>query len=352
MVNFIKKRFKLLIILSVVILAVFIVYPKISKGQNGKKQESAKVARGNLEEKLTISGSIDAEEKVTLRFQTSGRLAWVGVKEGDYVKKYQGIASLDQRELEKTLKKKLLVYMNERWDFEQGQDDKSVRGRYLYQVPGLTDAERRVLEKSQFDLDSTVLDVEIAALVKEYAFLWTPIEGIVTKIMASYAGVNITPATSEFDVVNPKTVFFTATADQTEVVKLKEGMVGDLVLDAYPDATISGVIKNISFGPKSGETGIVYSIKFIFNEDNLDYHYRLGMAGDLSFSTKRKDDVLYLPSKFVKEEKSVDSGKAGKKYVQIKIKGKLEKVYVETGMETDEDIEIANGINEGEVVYN
>ena len=65
------------------------------------KTDTARVKRGNLEEKLTISGTVEAEEKVTLRFQTSGRLNWVGVKEGDYVKKYQSVASLDQKEVKK-----------------------------------------------------------------------------------------------------------------------------------------------------------------------------------------------------------------------------------------------------------
>lgn len=45
-----------------------------------------KVKRQTLSESLTFSGSVDAQEKATLRFQTSGRLAWVGVTEGDVVK--------------------------------------------------------------------------------------------------------------------------------------------------------------------------------------------------------------------------------------------------------------------------
>lgn len=344
MINFIKKRYKLLIVILIIILGIIVAYPRIIKGQNGKKQESVKVVRGNLEEKLTVPGSIGAEEKVTLRFQTSGRLAWVGVKEGDYVKKYQTIASLDQKEMKMKLSKELNDYLTERWDLDQVKRDD-------YKDKVITDTIKRIIDKAQFDVNNSVLDVEIQNLAIELSNLWTPIEGIVTRAASPYAGVNITATQAEFDVVNPKTVYFTATADQTEVVKLREGMAGELVLDAYPDATISGVIKNISFGPKSGETGVVYSIKLVFNEDNSNYQYRLGMAGDLSFVTKRKDDVLYLPPKFVKEEKSTESSKAGKKYVQIKTNNKLEKAYIETGMETDDYIEIT-GLDEGITVYN
>ena len=69
-----------------------------SKAKN--KVDSYKIKREDIREILTLSGEIDAEEKATLKFQTSGRLSWVGVKEGDYVKKYQSLASLDKRELQ------------------------------------------------------------------------------------------------------------------------------------------------------------------------------------------------------------------------------------------------------------
>src|SRR3989338_2730820 len=216
MFKFLKKRYKLIISLAVIAGLIIFFTNRSNAQRKNEKEETVKVKSGKLEDVLTISGTIDAEEKTTLRFQTSGRLAWVGVKEGDYVKKYQRIASLDKREVEKNLKKKLLAYMNERWDFEQTHDDYSVRGRRLIDVPGLTAEENRILDKAQFDLDSSVLDVEIQTLAVEYANLWTPIEGIVTKVAAPFAGMNITPALSEFEIINPLSIYFSANADETE----------------------------------------------------------------------------------------------------------------------------------------
>lgn len=337
MLNFFRKRLRLILIL----LGIAILISAVSSnflGKSSKKTETTKVKQGILEEKLTISGTIDAEEKVTLRFQTSGRLTWVGVKEGDFVKKYQGIAALDQREVKKKLEQELIDYSKTRNDFEEARRD-------TYKDKVLTDTIKRILEKNQFDLNRAVLDVEIQNLSVEYANLWTPIEGIVTKVAAPYAGVNITAATSEFEVVNPNTVYFAALADQTEVTKLSGGGLGELTLDAYPDATLSGSIKSISFIPKSGETGTVYAVKFIFPGDNSSYKYRIGMAGDLSFVTKRKEGVLYLPHKFIKTQND-------KKYVTVKRNGKEEKVQVEVGMETDTDTEITSGVTAGETVYN
>src|SRR3989344_3854487 len=68
------------------------------------------VQKQNLKKTLTLAGKIDAKEKVTLRFQTSGLLQWLGVQEGDRVRKYQTIAMLDARSVRKNLDKQLNSY--------------------------------------------------------------------------------------------------------------------------------------------------------------------------------------------------------------------------------------------------
>jgi macrolide-specific efflux system membrane fusion protein len=65
------------------------------------------------------SGKTKADTSAELKFQTSGKLAWVNVKEGDAVEAYQAIAGLDPREVQKTLEKALRDYSSERNDFEE-----------------------------------------------------------------------------------------------------------------------------------------------------------------------------------------------------------------------------------------
>lgn len=275
MKTFLKKRYKLLLFsLTLLIIGGFFVQNMLRR--NGEKEEAITVARTTLEEKLTISGTIDAEEKATLRFQTAGNMNWVGVKEGDFVKKYQVIATLDKQKLQKELEKELNDYLTSRWDFDEAKRD-------TYKDKVITDSIKRIIDKTQFDLNKSVLDVEIQNLALTYSRLWTPIEGIVTRVTSPYGGVNIIPAQAEFDVINPKTIYFAGAADQTEVVKLTVGLAGKLVLDAYPDTPIAGIVKTISFTPKTDETGTVYTVKFVFSSDDSFTSYRLGMTGDVSF---------------------------------------------------------------------
>ncbi len=329
---------KYFFILGSVILIIGTFFFKNYRKSQAKREKKTtyKVKKQNLKETLTLSGEIDAEEKVTLRFQTSGRLAWVGVKEGDYVKKYQGVASLDKKELKKNLRKYLNTFLKNRWDLDQTRDD--------YKDTALTDEMKRIIDKSQFDLNNSIIDVELKDLALKYSYLYSPIKGLVTKVESPFAGVNITPAQAEFEIVNPQTVYLSVSADQTEVTRLKKGTKGIIILDSYPNKQINGIIKKISFAPKSGATGTVYDVKVSFNLDNSDYKYRLGMTGDFDIITKNEPNVLAIPLKYIHTEDS-------QKYIYKLKRGKKEKQIVKLGKEIDSYVEIKKGLKENDIIY-
>ncbi|MEX1052742.1 MAG: efflux RND transporter periplasmic adaptor subunit [Patescibacteria group bacterium] len=328
----IKKHWLILIIL--LFLVGFGLYRQVSSGK-GEGEATYKVKKQNLKETLTFAGNINADEKVTLRFQTSGRLNWVGVKEGQYVKKFQTVATLDQREVKKKLDKELRDYIKERADFDQTQDD------YEYSSGNTA---RRIRDIAQADLDLSVLDVEIQKLSVEFSNLFTPIAGVVTKVSSPFAGVNITPAQAEFEVVNPNSIYFSAVIDQTELVGLEEGSEGILTLDPYPDENINVKIKSISFAPITGESGTVYEAKLFFDVDNLTYKYRLGMTGDVEFVIREVKNIIAVPSEFIHPEDS-------RQYVLIEDNGAKKKTYVTTGEVIEDFTQIKSGIKEGDVIY-
>jgi len=339
MIEFLKKRWYFLVI----ILLVFVLIFTQTQAKKTEVEEKMTAKKQNLKETLTLSGEIDAEEKVILKFQTSGRLAWVGVKEGDYVKKYQTIASLDKRDLKNRLDKYLNNYLKQRNSFEQTKDD--YEETYEFSTGDLHKRAKRILENSQYDLNSAVLDVEYQNLLLEYADLWTPIEGVVTHIDIQKAGVNITPANANFEIVNPKTLYFSATVEQADVVNLKEGMKGKLTLDSFSDFEDEVKVSYISFSPKSGETGTVYQIKLELSEKTKKLPLRLGMTGDVEFLIKEKNKVIALPSRFIKKDKKGS-------YVFVKENNKKIKKYIKIEEEIDGKIVIKSGLNEGEIIIN
>lgn len=324
------------------LIGVFVVW-KSTQPKTDPKIKTHTVTRQDLVDSLALSGEIDATEKASLRFQTSGLLSWVGVKEGDYVKRYQSLASLDKRDLQNRMSQLLNTYSKTRWDFEQAQADNKD-----WQTEGMTDEARstvkRTLDKYQFDLNNSVLTVESQALSLKFATLWTPIEGLVTKVDAPMAGQNITPATATFEVINPKTVFFSATADQTEVTKFVVGQKGSIILDSYPEKIIEGTVTSIGFTPKTGETGTVYEIKISFVLNNADFSVRMGMTGDVNFFFKEIKGVLAVPASYIKTEKD-------ETYVWKMVGKEKQKAIVKTGETIDGNTEIVSGLNENDVIY-
>ena len=294
----------------------------------------------DMEDVLGLSGSVDAEEKAELHFQSGGRLSWVGVKEGDVVEKYDGIASLDQRQLQKNIEKYLNTYSKERRDFEQSQDDNESGVTSISRE--IKEAAERTLENAQFDLNNSVLDVEIQTIVKEYAFLYTPIAGIVTRVDAPNAGSNVA-LTDIYEVINPDSLYFSIAADQTDVVKLHEGMTGTITLDAYPDEEIHGTITSISFTPKSGESGTVYEAKMGFSP-NSSMKYRLGMTGDVDFIVDEIKNTTAIPIDYAYEED-------GKTYVNKQVNGKSEKTLITIGKEYGGEVQVLEGLEPGDVIY-
>ncbi|MGB9911335.1 MAG: efflux RND transporter periplasmic adaptor subunit [Microgenomates group bacterium] len=323
-------------------LLVFFLKIKPSLQSPEEKYQTTKVRRGNLKITVSASGKIEAEKQVTLRFQTGGLLSWVGVRKGDKVKKWQTIASLDTRELEKDLKKRLLAYMNQRWDFEQTQDNYNVHGKPLNELI-LTEEEKRILEKAQFNLDSTVLDVEIRDLSIKLAKLVSPIEGIVVEAEPSLPGVNILPTNSYFTIIDPSQMKFVADVDEVDIGKVKLDQKAIITLDAYENQTFEGKVKKISFAAittKGGGTAFPVEISL---PENHEEKFKWGMNGDVEIIIEEVDNALIIPSEAIIK-------KEGKNYVKVLEKGKIKEKEITTGLETEEEIEILSGLQEGDII--
>lgn len=293
----------------------------------------------DIRESISLSGDVKADEQAILRFQSSGLLTWVGVKEGDTVRKGQALASLDRRQLQKDLEKELNDFMNEHTDFDQTQDDyRSKRDALL-----LTDAMKRILNKAQYDLNNSVLDVELKDLALKLATLTTPIAGVVTRVDAPFAGVNITPAGAEIEVVNPATLYFSAELDETDIAKVTVGLPVEIALDAFSGEPITSTVSRISFTPMSGVTGTAYEVKIAITQ-NPDQRIKVGLNGTASIILKTKPGVLTIPESAV----SISGDESS---VQLLVGDKAQKRVITTGIVSDDgDIEVLTGLSQGDQV--
>lgn len=328
---------KIFVALGIVIVVGWWVINQNKKVNNGLTY--SKIEHRDITQLIAASGKIKADEEVTLKFQTSGQLAWVGIKKGDYVKKWQAIASLDKDELQKKLKQELIDYMNERWDLEQTREN--YRDKALDALADL--AAKRVKDKAQFDMDRTVLDVEISNIALKYATLISPIDGIVTQIDTPYPGVNIVYTAAEFVIANPDKLVFKANVDEADIGKVQVGQKAKVTLDAYPDESFEATIQQIEFTPTlTSGGGTAYAVKFELPA-NENEKFKLEMNGDAEITVSQVNQTLAVPQEAVREETSG-------KYTWVKTNNKPAKKTVGVGLSDDNWVQIKSGLTGDEEI--
>lgn len=301
--------------------------------------ETVVVKRTTFTKTITSSGETKAARAVELKFQTSGKLTWVGVREGDTVQAYQAIAKLDSREVQKDLENELRDYSKQRNDFEE-MWRVTYKGTKNPQT-ALTDTVKRILEKNQWDLEKAVLDVELKHLAVEYSTIITPIAGIVTRVDTPVAGINITPATAVFEVVDPASLVFEASVDEVDAASIATGRNATVTLDAFPDSPFVGMVSTIAFAAKTSSGGAtVFPVEVAIATAS---GVRIGMNGDVAIEVDTQADVLVVPTEAVRED---DKGA----YVYKKEGKTYKKTSVDLGERSDEDVVIRSGLSEGDEV--
>jgi RND family efflux transporter MFP subunit len=345
--SFFKKHIKSIIITGVIILVSVIFATKAKSASktetfNPQKEITITPTRQDIKEEITLTGSVDAEQKATLQFQTSGELSWVGVKVGDKVKKYQAIASLNKTKLKKQLEADFNTYRSALATFDDVQDTYKTEKDNLT----LTDDMKRILVRAQNTLDNSVINYELQDLTIKYATLISPINGIVVNVEQPNPGVNITPATANFYIINPDSIYFKAQIDQEDVTKVKVGDRTTITLDSFPDQEFESEITYIAFTPVSGQTSTVYEIRFKLPvENNQDHLYRIGMDGDAIISLKEVKNALTIPIDATHQENDKD-------YVLVKQGDdkNLVKKYIKLGIENNDHIEVLEGLSENDQI--
>lgn len=297
--------------------------------------------RQEIIDQTILAGSIDSDSIATLRFQSSGQLTWVGVKVGDRIKKWQSLASIDKKVLEKQLQADLNNYLTNRSTFEDTQDQyKPIKEKVL-----LTDELKRILDRTQYSLNNSVINYEISSLALRYSTLTSPINGIVTAIDQSNPGVNISPATYSITVIDPNSLYFKSEIDQDTVPRLTLGQTAIINLDSFSDQPIDSEISYISFTPIAGQTSTVYQLRFKLPLENDNLTYRLGMDGDATIVLSKSSDALTVDTDAINDDGN------GNKFVYLKNDAnQLVQTTVKTGIETDTLTEILEGVSQNDQI--
>ena len=325
-----KRKF---VTVGLLVLLSFILFKKPAV-----KVETVTVAKGDIVEAVSASGEIDADEKADITFQGSGKLAWVGVKEGDLVKKYQAIAKLDTIILNAAYQQAINTYTSLNAAAQKAEDD--VKGHSADE----TYAQKSTRVAAQVARDNAYDAMKAAEQSLKFATIYAPFDGVIISVNPGYPGSNVTYTSAVYSIVNPETFYFSTEVGETEISKIKVGQKVTLYLDAYPAEKFESTVELVGIKSVITSTGgTAYKVKIALpKKDGVDF--RLGMNGDAEIVVKIYSDVLSVSSDAVVEEDS------GNWVWLVNDGGKVKKIKVTLGVSSVDKNEIKEGVKEGEIV--
>jgi HlyD family secretion protein len=143
-----------------------------------------------------------------------------------------------------------------------------------------------------------------------------------------------------------------ADIDEADVGKLKEGMRGEVRVDAFPGEKFDGLVSQVRYSPNSVSGVVTYSA--VIDVDNPDIKLRPGMTATVAIRTAESKGVRRVPNAALRFKPAPPVDKDGKKIPQEPLptlgahKGRLYVVTSETpGAEKSEMREVDTGITDG-----
>jgi RND family efflux transporter MFP subunit len=131
---------------------------------------------------------------------------------------------------------------------------------------------------------------------------------------------------------------------ESDIIKVKIGDTANIALDAYGnDVKFTGEVSAIDVAETVIQDVIYYKVKVKF--EPTDKIIKSGMTANVDILTARAPNVLYLPSRAIKQTE------AGQKYVEVLGFGNIvRQINIETGLKGDLGTEVKSGLSEGQEV--
>jgi RND family efflux transporter MFP subunit len=308
-----------------------------SDGQNGTTETIAtsysvsviSAARKDMTDNFSQVGTIVAYNDVAVMSETSGRVVKVSAEVGDYKPAGSVLIEVDSELKEAAYKAANVSYEKAKKDLE--------RYEALYKEGSISDSQ---VEQARWSFQSTEAQYIVARRQLNDTKITTPISGIVS---ARYVNVGTMvmgapQATQIANVVDISRLKVKVNVAEKDVIRLKVGEKVEVTTDVFPGNVFTGTIFSIS---SKGDEGHTYPVEVVLN--NSKQQIKAGMFGRVMFTPKKSGTAIVIP-----RECLIGSVKDAKLYVVNNNIAKLRPVV--TGKDLGTDIEILNGLQEGEQV--
>lgn len=298
----------------------------------GKKEEDInfkeeKVVLKTLQNSVTATGTIEAVTSVTVGTQVSGIVNKLYVDYNSQVKKGQVIAELDKTNLlsELNTAKANLASAQSSLNYQAANME---RYKTLYKK-GLVSADEYenallTYRQAKEQVASSKENVQRAQTNLGYATITSPIDGtVISKSVEEGQTVAASFNTPELftiakDLTNMQVV---ANVDEADIGNVKEGDRVTFTVDAYPDDTFEGTVKQVRLEATTTNNVVTYEV--VISAPNADLKLKPGLTANVTIYTQERSGVLAVANKALRFTPTKETVGKDMKIVDCKGKNKV-----------------------------
>lgn len=397
-----KKKTLFIILGVVLVLIVLLVVGKKSgmfgKSGNFKQVEIAEIKPLDIVETVSATGKIQPEVEVKLSSEVSGEIIELPIAEGQTVEKGDLLVRINPDIYQSNLQRSQASMENARANYAQSQASlKQAKADY---ERNKTLFEKGVISKAEWD--GIVSSYEVAEANKESAYysmqsaaatvteskdnlgrtnIYAPMSGTISKLDAELGervvGTQQMAGTEILRVANLSNMEVEVDVNENDIVKVEVGDSTIVEVDAYLRKEFKGVVTEISNSADNELTTdqvtnfkvkvriLEESYKDLLEGKPENYSpFRPGMTATVDIITNKKNEVIGVPISAIVVKADTSSAAMGataptnvetdpsKLFECVFVKnGEEAKLrVVKTGIQDDANIQITEGLEEGETV--
>lgn len=289
------------------------------------KQE--KVSLQTLQNSVTATGTIEAVTSVTVGTQVSGIVNKLYVDYNSQVKKGQVIAELDKTNLlsELNTAKANMASAQSQLNY-QSANMKRYQTLYQKGLVSADDYENALLtyRQAKEQVATAKEQVQRAQTNLGYATITSPIDGtVISKSVEEGQTVAASFNTPELftiakDLTNMQVV---ADVDEADIGAVKEGDRVTFTVDAYPDDTFEGTVKQVRLQATTTNNVVTYEV--VISAQNADLKLKPGLTANVTIYTQERTGVLAVVNKALRFTPTKETVGKDMKIVDCKGKNKV-----------------------------
>jgi len=344
-------------------------FPFFGKTEKTSAYETVPVKKKTISASILATGSvkpiIGAEVKVGARI--SGKVEHLYANIGDRVEKDQVIAEIEQKDLEaqvaqaeanlKAADAGVGVSKASFWPAVSAETDYGAKGTTYFPsqgdnfaglkvtVPLFNGQDLYTIKQSKAVKEATKAALDFSKIQMSYATIKAPISGVIASVTTQEgetvaAGLN---APTFVTIIDLSRLQVDAFVDETDIGRVKVGQKALFTVDTYPDKEFIGKVKAIYPKAIIQENVVNFDVVIEIDDPNIEL-LRPDMTTSVTIYQEERSGVLVIPRAAVTKE-------GASKFVLVKQdSGNFEKRTIKTGMTSGSDVEVASGLNEGEIV--